>query len=200
MRNVSEIRQLTGGRCLVCLEDGSSFPLYWKELHAYGIREEETVADGDYEKIMKELLPKRAKLCAMNFLKTMDRTEFQLRRKLDSLFYPEEIAAEAVEYVKKYRYIDDLRYALNYMEYRKESRSVRQMEQELLRKGVARETIREALDQMETPDEEAMIRMWMEKKHYSTGEADQKERERMYRFLMRKGFSSGAVLHAMRME
>ena len=200
MRQTQEIRALTGGRYLIILEDGSSFPLYGKEVDAFAIRERKMLCDADYENIMQELLPKRAKLCAMHFLQKMDRTEQQLRRKLSTLFYPEEIIEQAVTYVKGYRYIDDERYAVGYIEYRKDRKSVRQMEQELLGKGISKEIFQQALLQIEKPDEDRQIRYWLEKKHYADVRSDLKERERIFRFLLRKGYSASSVRSAMQID
>ena len=134
----------------------------------------------------------------MHFLQSADRTEHQLRRKLESLFYPEEVINEAVKYVKKYRYIDDVRFAVNYMEYRRDSKSMRQMEQELYQKGISKEDFSEAAQQIETPDEAAQIRQWLVKKNYSGDRPDQKETERICRFLLRKGYHTAEIQRALR--
>jgi regulatory protein len=136
----------------------------------------------------------------MHTLEHQDRTEHQLRKKLVDLFYPEEIVDDTISYVKGYRYIDDVRYAVNYIEYRKEGKSMRQLQQELARKGISREDFQNAAEQIESPDEELQVRRWLEKKHYQGREADQKERERMYRFLLRKGYSSSVIGRVMRMD
>lgn len=193
MSFVERIEALSGGRCLVRLEDGRSFPLYKKELEQFGICEGEALAPEREAEIFGELLPRRAKLCAMNYLQRMDRTEYQLRRKLDELSYPEEIAGQAVAYVKSYHYIDDVRYAVNYIECRKESKSVRLMEQELYQKGVSQEDVQEAIRQVDAPDEEQQIRDWLEKKHYSGEQAERSETERMIRFLLRKGYQLSSI-------
>lgn len=200
MRQVYSLRKLSGGRCQVVLDDGTSFPLYVKETEQFGIREESFLEEAALRQIMGELLPKRAKMCAMHYLQKMDRTECQLRRKLEGLSYPEEIIDDAVSYVKGYHYIDDMRYALHYMDARKDSKSIRLMEQELAGKGISKEDIEKAAQQIEFPDEEGQIRYWLEKKHYRGGEADQKERERMYRFLLRKGYSAASIRNAILYE
>lgn len=182
------------------LEDGDAFPLYGKELTAYGIVEDEEISESDFCEIMEQVLPKRARMRAMYLLKAMDRTEAQLRRKLAEMHYPDEIVQNAIDYVKGYRYIDDLRYALSYMEYRKDSKSVRQMEQELYQKGVSKEIVEEAVQQIELPDEEVQIRSWLLKKHYDPKQAQQKETERMYRFLMRKGYSMSSIRRVVSLE
>ena len=193
MRQIDEIRKLTGGRYLVMLEEDIRFPLYAKELDSFQLQENGQIRDSDLEKIMEEILPKRAKMCAMHYLQSMDRTEYQLRKKLSSLFYPEEIVQAAVDYVKQYHYIDDLRYAVNYMEYRKENKSLRCMEQELYQKGIPQEVVRQASEQVSMPDEEKQIRQWLVKRHYSGPRAERSEKERMYRFLAGKGYSLSSI-------
>lgn len=193
MNHVDRIEALSKERYLVCLADGRSFPLYRKELDQFGIREGEPIAPECEAQIFQELLPKRAKLCAMNYLQHMDRTERQLRKKLDGLHYPEEIAQQAVDYVKSYRYIDDVRYAAHYIECQRESRSLRRIEQDLYQKGISREDFQEALSQSDAPDEERQIRAWLEKKHYSGEQAERGETERMIRFLLRRGYGLSAI-------
>lgn len=197
MRQIVEIKKLTGGRYLVTLDDGICFPLYNKELDEFQIEEDGVLEDWAFREIMEELLPKRAKLNAMHQLEKMDRTEYQLRTKLSALNYPEQIVAEAVSYVKKFRYVDDVRYAVNYLEYRKESKSMRQLEQELYQKGISKETFRMALEEIETPDEEEQIRQLLRKKKYQPGETDRKETGKIFNFLLRKGYRMSAIQHAM---
>lgn len=200
MNCVDRIEALSGGRYLVCLEDGRCFPLYRKELDEYGIREGETLAPECETRIFQELLPKRAKLCAMNYLQHMDRTEQQLRKKLRGLFYPEEIIDQAVAYVKSYRYIDDVRYAAHYIECQRENRSLCRIEQDLYQKGISREDVQEALSQSETPDEERQIRAWLEKKHYSGEQAERSETEKMIRFLLRRGYRLSSIQRILRAD
>lgn len=200
MKMVSEIKRLSGGRCLIELEDGSSFPLYTRELAVYGIEEENELPENVYEQLMQEILPKRARLKAMHLLEKMDRTEYQLRSRLISLSYPECIVEDAVSYVKQYHYVDDLRYAVSYMEFRKDKKSMRQILQELRLKGISSEILEEARQQVELPDEEHQIRSWIEKRHYDPETAGKKDTDRMYRFLVGKGYSISAITHVLRTE
>lgn len=198
MALVCGLEKLTGGRYLVSLDGGLSFPLYKKELDEFDICEGEELKQDSLECIIHELLPKRAKLAAMNYLQSMDRTEQQLRRKLHLLSYPEEIAEQAVAYVRSYHYIDDVRYAVNYIEYRKDARSLRVLEQELYQRGISQDDLQEAMQQIEAPDEEQQIARWLQKKHYSAEQAERSDTERMFRFLLRKGYSMSAIQRVMR--
>ncbi len=200
---IEEIRKLSGGRCLIILEDGRRFPLYKKELEDLGLSAGEEISEETLLQIYSELLPKRARLRAMHLLEQMDRTEHQLREKLQQSFYPQEIIDDAVAYVKGYHYLDDLRYAECYLRNHAAGRSIRQMQQELCQKGIAKETIGQALaeeqEQEDFPDEESQIRSLLSKKHYDPSAADPKERQRIYAYLARRGYSASAIRSVMKL-
>lgn len=133
---------------------------------------------------------KKAKHRALYLLERMDRTEQELRDKLNRNYEPE-VVEEAIAYVKKYHYIDDKRYAVNYLDSRGRIKSRRQVEQELLyKKGISKEVLEEAWKESEPQDERELIVRWMEKKQFHPGEATQEEIRKFYLFLMRRGFQS----------
>ncbi|MCD8396036.1 MAG: recombination regulator RecX [Lachnospiraceae bacterium] len=198
MECVTEIRKLSGGRSLVLLESGLQFPLYARELSDYGLEEGNFVQEETVSRIMDEILIKRARLRAMHLLEQMSRTEFQLREKLRQSYYPDQIIEDAIQYVKGYHYIDDLRYAMSYLENHASVKSLRQMEQELYAKGVAKELVEQAVSESELPDEMSQILALLEKKHYDLSCDDRKEQQRMYGYLMRRGYSRSAISSALR--
>lgn len=148
---------------------------------------------------MEQDLHKRAKLRCLHLLERRDYTEKQLRDKLraSSAGYTEEMIEGALEYVKGYRYVDDARYAAQYVECMKDKKSRRQIEQELYQRGVDRQKIAEALEAAEEVPEEKLIRKWLEKRHFNAETADLQELRRTYAFLARKGFSSESIKSAM---
>lgn len=147
-------------------------------------------------------LQKQAKLRCMHLLEKRDYTEKQLRDKLrmGKTEYPLEVIEEAIAYVKSYRYVDDSRYAAQYIEEKKARRSRRQIEQELLQKGIDREIVCQAFEETEQIPEEELIQYWVEKRHYDAQTADLSETRRMYAFLARKGFRSSAIMNALKRE
>lgn len=129
----------------------------------------------------------------------MDRTEAQLREKLLASEFEPETAEQAIDYVKSFGYLDDERYVRNYIVYRSQSRSRRQIEQELLfRKGVSRELIEKVYEDTEPADEKALIRRQLAKKHYNSEECDEKQKQRLIASLLRKGFHMGDILAVMK--
>ena len=140
----------------------------------------------------------RAKHRALHILERSDRTEQELRDKLSKNYLPEVVDA-AVEYVKSYHYIDDHRYAVNYLNSRGKVKSSRQVEQELLyKKGVSKAVLEEALLEAEPQDEREQIRRWMEKKHIDPSTTERDEIRRFYQFLLRRGFRSSDILAELR--
>ena len=145
---------------------------------------------------------KRAKLRCMHLLEKRDYTEKELRQKLENgkTEYTEEQIDGAIAYVKSFHYVDDGRYACEYIEAMQSRKSRRQIEQELYQKGVDRELIQEAFEETGEVPEEEQIARWMEKRNFHPEEADLKEKQRMYAFLARKGFRAENIQRVMKSE
>ena len=201
---VTGVEPVSRSRYKVYVDDRFAFVLYKGELHLYAIREGEELEEKAYAKIMGELLPKRAKLRCMNLLKSRPYTEKRLREKLEEGLYPAACVKEALDYVKSFGYVDDVRYAGDYIEEQKDRKSRRMIEQDLKNRGVASEIIKDALASVdqngEGVDEEALARRLLEKKHFSPEEADWKEIQKMAAFLYRKGIGADAVRKVLQNE
>lgn len=199
---VTQIVELDKSRSKVYIENEFAFVLYKGELRLFHVREGEEISVEDYRKILTEILPKRAKLRAMNLLKNKEYTAWELRKKLRDGYYPENIIDEAVEYVASYRYIDDLRYAVDYITAHEDMRSRRRIEHDLMNKGISGSDLEQAWliweEKGGSQDEAAMIMKLLDKRHYDPENPDVKERQKTYAFLMRKGFSDDAVRRAMK--
>ena len=143
---------------------------------------------------------RRARHRALHILERSDRTEQELRAKLERN-YRAEAVEDAISYVKQYHYLDDRRYAVNYLNSRGRVKSRRQVEQELLyKKGISKEILEEARQEAEPQDEREQIRRWMEKKQIHPETADPNELRRFYLFLMRRGFRSEDILSELRVS
>jgi len=197
---VTRIEEVSKSRRRVFIEEKFAFVLYRGELRTFHICEGKEMEQEDYDTIMEEVLPKRAKLRAMNLLKSRDYTVKQLHDKLEAGGYPESVIEQALIYVAGFHYTDDLRYAVTFLSEHEDTRSRRRMEQDLIARGIDRATLEKAWLEWEEQggiqDEEAMISALLEKKHFDPKRADLKEKQRMYGFLLRKGFSGERVRRA----
>lgn len=139
---------------------------------------------------------KKARLKAMKLLEYMERSEKALTERLEKEEFSADAIRDAVEYVKAFGYVDDVRYARNYLAYRMSVKSKQKLMQELYSKGIDRETAEiawEEASELEEPDERAIIRNTIEKKYEAGTELSEKEMRRLYGQLARKGFRSGDI-------
>ena len=183
---VVSIEYHTKTKVKVCLDNRTDFQLYRKEVNKYGIIEGQELEC--YNEILEEVLIPRAKKRALHLLEKMDRTESDIRVKLKNNGYPDDAIDAAIEYVESYNYINDERYAHTYVRNYCNSRSRKRIMQDLYRKGINKELINDAIDKEYNVDEEALIRMYMNKKGYSSDNVSVKDRDKMFRFLISKGF------------
>ena len=194
---VTKIEELDKKRARIFLDMEFAFVLYKAELREYQLKEGEEIGAEEYSRIVGEILPKRAKLRSMNLLKAKAYTERQLREKLQRGEYPEEIIEEAIAYVKSFGYIDDRQYAQDFIAYHMAERSGRRMEQELMAKGIRRDMIREAMENLaqegETPDDLSVAKKILMKKNYDPETATIKEKQKLSAFLYRKGFQMDTI-------
>ncbi len=194
---VTKTEELDKKSVRVFLDGEFAFVLYKGELRPYHIKEGEEIPAQDYGTIMGEVLPKRAKLRSMNLLKARAYTERQLREKLRRGEYPEEIIDTAICYVKSYGYIDDRKYAQDYIAYHKEDRSRRRMEQDLAAKGIRRELVAEVMEETADldgePDEITVAKKILRKKNYDPETATSREKQKLSAFLYRKGFQMDTI-------
>ena len=119
-------------------------------------------------------------------------------KKLTSGGYPADIAEQAIDYAASYGYVDDRRYAANYIYFHQEKKSLRRLREDLMRKGIDRDVIDECLEEASLTSDDQKIRELLEKKHYDPEQSDQKEKARMTRFLLGRGFPYDKVREALK--
>ncbi len=138
---------------------------------------------------------KQAASRAMKLLTRMDYTEYDLRRKLLKYEYPGDVIDKAIEYVSSFGYIDDLRYAGNYIRSNSGIRSRREIEHRLAAKGVAPEVIEEALNNEYTDEdtEDELIRKLIHKRCNDLSNMDHAARQKLYAYMYNRGFGVDRV-------
>lgn len=201
---VTQLTDMGKGRYKVYIEERPAFVLYRGELNRLGIREGEEVTEETLREIREEILPLRAKKRAMNLLQKREYTSAALQEKLRDGEYPEDCIEEAVAYVASYGYVDDLRYARDFIVYNLDRKSRMRIEQDLMRKGICKDMVRAVFEELEEEgtrqDEASMVRSLLEKKKYDARTADGQEKQRMYAFLYRKGFHADVINKALLLD
>lgn len=201
---VTQTLEFDKKRVKVFIDGEFAFVLYKGELREYGITEGNEVEESTLLEIRNTVLSKRCKLRAMNLLQKKDYTEKQLRDKLMEGLYPTDIISDAISYVKSYRYLDDERYANDYISYHMSTRSRTRIKQDLMNKGISGDIIENALESLyanEDPDIELeQVLVLLNKKHYDPDNTEYKEKQKLIAFLLRRGFPMSVIKKAMNAE
>lgn len=188
---VTEVREISGQKKLVYLDDQPAFSLYPSEIKKYEIAQDKELSGDIYHEIMYGLLPKRAARRAMHLLESRDYTEYSIRAKLKEALYPDYAIDSAIEYVKHYGYIDDRRYIENYLICKGNVRSRMEIYGLLSQKGLDRDLIRnifeEFYEENTDAEREALKKLILKRNPdiiFMTG----KEKGKFLAYLTKKGF------------
>ena len=156
-------------------------------------------ADKDIELRRKECLRKCGVLLAQR-----DYTCSRLREKLLSGGFSEEVVEMTLGSLREANYLNDERYAQNYVQAHWEDRSRLRIRMDLESRGVPSEIISEVIraesEERGQGAEIRQIRKLMIKRKYDPQEATWEEKSRMQAYLYRKGYSQSAVRAAMGAE
>ncbi len=201
---ITKITDVSKSRKRIEIDGEFAFVLYKGELAFYGMKEESEIREEDYQEIMTKILPKRAKLRAMNLLKSRTYTTVQLMEKLKTGGYPPQIIREAIDYVASFGYINDSQYAYDFIEYNKENKSKNRIMADLRRKGISGDMVEAAWEEAVGEDRAALekkqIIKLMEKKHFSPEDATLQESQKMMAFLYRKGFAIETIRNVLSLD
>lgn len=201
------IGEQTGKKTKVYVEGSFIGALYPNEIKRFDLEEDGEISEKAYDELMKEVLLHRAKLRVMNILMRSDKTEAELRRKLQENGYCEETVNGALQYVRDFHYIDDLRTAQYFIRSKMNSHSEREIRYQLEQKGIASEYIDMAysnvLDEDATEDPElaaaeGFIRKKLGSRIGSLEEMTPEEEQKIYAAAYRKGFRGENIRKALK--
>ncbi len=201
---VTDIVPFDNKRSKIYIDGEFAFILYRGEIRDYKLKTGEEISSPVFDEITGIVIPKRAKLRAMNLLQKRDYTEHKLREKLKEGLYSAEIIEDTIEYLKSYRYIDDERFADEYIRYHLELRSRNRIRQDLLQKGISGDVIdrllADAYEENSNEPELLLCVKLLKKKHYDKDNTTYEEKQKIMAFLYRKGFENGVITRAMSLD
>ena len=177
---VTDIKKIDDKRSCLYLDYEAFGPLYASDIRRLKL----TVgSETDAEKMQQfrsEYFFKRA----MNKAVT---AEYDIRQKLKKLCYDEEVIDTTLDKLKKYKYIDDARYASVYVRSHIQRKSRREITFALSSKKILNEWIEQAFEENQLPDEREIVEKLIRKKCPVSELSD--KREKVTAFLVRKGYS-----------
>ncbi|NLZ80995.1 MAG: regulatory protein RecX [Clostridiales bacterium] len=185
---ITEIKELDKKKKKIFIDGECAFALYNGEIRKYQLKEDKELSSEDYEEILHEILDKRAKKRILYLLSDSAKTEYQLRKKLRNNFYPESSINVAIDYAKSYKYINDLDYARQYIECKKNKLSKRQIESKLKERGIPENILKLVFEGLHINEEE-IIQAYLKKKNIDVESITPEEKKKVYGYFIRKGFS-----------
>lgn len=189
---ITDVAPLDKKRRKVYIDGQYAFPLYLSELRKYNIETGATLEKNVYDDICS-LLMRRVRERILYLIADYDRSEQNIRQKISMAGYRGSFVDDAIDSLKEYGYIDDLRFARYYAESMRDTkgRSAFAISRSLYEKGISRDVIDTVMGELDI-DEEAQILKALSSRGYNEDnirQIDDKERQKLISFLMRKGFS-----------
>ncbi|HOO79328.1 MAG TPA: regulatory protein RecX [Lachnospiraceae bacterium] len=199
---ITQIQLLNKKRYKVYIDGAIAFVLYKGDLLHYELRETKEISQEMIDRIVEEVLCKRASNRLLYLLQKKDYTEYQLREKLRDGYYPQQAIDAAISSMSQYGYLNDERYTARYIEFHMENKSYREIQMSLMRRGISQEKIKATTEQLAEDgieqDTQGMILRLLDKRHYHPQTAEQKETEKQVNYLLRKGFGIRDIKQALK--
>lgn len=141
----------------------------------------------------------KARDYAFLLLKFRLRSENELVERLKLKRIPGETIKEVVSFLKEKRFIDDSVFARGWINWRlKKPLGLRRITQELRQKGVDKEVIEQEIAKVKDYSEnKTVLELAKGRLNRLKGIDQVSARRRVYAFLLRRGFSPGAVIEAL---
>lgn len=185
-----------GSRVKIYINNDFAFVLYKGEISKYGLKEGQEIPSNTYSVIMNKLFD-RGKERALYMLDKSYKTKRYVMDKLKAGLYPESIIDKVVSFLEEINLINDLRYAEMYIDYKRGSKSKKQIVQDLYVKGVDKKLIDQAFEESDFSDTES-LKKYIEKRKNKYDLSDRKDIQKFYLYLVSKGYSYGDVKDALR--
>jgi regulatory protein len=172
----------------IYIDEEYQFFVTYTELKFLKLQENNNITKESLELIYREYVYKRARNRAFRLLQRKDMTRKEMISKLKISRYNEFIIDSVINFLEEYRYINDREYAIKYISYNKTRKSIIQISIELVRKGIDKEVIKELLEDTEICEEDIAYNL-LKKKYRNIDSIDNKIKNRMLGYIMRKGYS-----------
>lgn len=178
----------------IYIDNNYEFLLYYQDIKIYKLTVGIEISSDLYDRIIEDTVFRRAKQKALAILKYMDRTEKELYTKLKDAYYTSDIITRTIEFLKDYHYLDDERYASNYINYKKTSQSKFTLKSKLMQKGINKDVLEKIIDieynfSTDNSDPEMLaINKAILKKCKDTSNLAWEEKQKLISSLYRKGF------------
>ncbi|MHC1750468.1 MAG: RecX family transcriptional regulator [Cellulosilyticaceae bacterium] len=184
-----EVQKKNPERVSVFIDEVFAFGAYVDDAYDYGIKKGVTLDDEAYEELLYKLQFRKAKYTALEYIKTGNKTAFQVIQKLKEKEYDEGVIERILTFLKEYNFIDDEDFKNRYIEYQTsvKHKSIRKIQYELHQKGVENNDFGNTLEEMSSVELQN-IEYYLRKYGYNTA-LEYNQKQKIVARLVRRGFS-----------
>ncbi len=195
------VQQKRKNRCSIFLDDEYAFGLDQDVVLQFGLKKGDQLSDQQIHDILLNEEKKRAKDRALRFLSYRDRSEKEIRSKLQHVGYDAAIIDWVVDELKRLKFLDDQRFAQSFAQTQMITRPVGEyyLRRELKDKGLDEPLIEQTIDQVYQERDQLAVALDLaaqRKKRYKSIE-EVKAKKRVSDFLLRRGFDWDTVSEVM---
>lgn len=152
----------------------------------YGLKEGYTISKEKLQEIMMESDKEQAMNKVSKLLQHGLKTEKQVTDYLQKQGYDELLQQHVLSKLKEYGFVNDSYYATSYVNTYKNKYGIKKMQYELLKKGVDKKIVEQALENFES-DEEVLLKLAI--KHIKSKERTYENLQKTASYLVGKGFT-----------
>ena len=195
---ISYIEKISKNKLQITLEDSETFIISERDWQRFMPEEDTWIHDDVLSELFEDYMLPKAKYKALNLLKSRDHTRIELIRKLKNAGYPDGVIHKTLEYIDSYHYLNDVRFAENYIAYRGKTKSRKELLYELSLKGLDKEFVQDTEAFKENCNDRDVVLALILKRWGDEPKPDTKEKDRMTRYLARRGFSASDIFSVYR--
>ena len=184
----------------VFIDGEYAFALPMQDILYFKLKEGREVPEETVEYIQNSLIYIKAQDTALHYIGYKMRTVKEIRMKLEEKEFSEEVIEKVITFLQKYGYADDREYCRKYIKekLRMKPKSGYALKIELKQRGISSRVIDEVMAETEV-DEEGDAFRWLERKSRGIWPPqDDKQKKKLYDFLLRKGYSYDIIGEAFR--
>lgn len=184
-------------RYSVFIDDEFAFGIDEVDLLYYKLSENTQIDETKYNFILENVIYNKAKNKAVKYISYQPRTEKEVTEKLKECEYSNDIIFRVIETMKKYNYINDKEYAKNFLTSKLNLKGygIFKISFDLKQKGISDDIINDIIENTELNENKRALEV-LEKKLRGKKISDYKEKQKLYNFLLRRGFSYDVIKEA----
>ena len=191
-----EIQKRNKNRVNIYIDEVYSFAVSTELVYKQGLKTNMEVDEEKLQEVAEAENLDKCKNTALRIIEKSYKTELELKDKLKEKGYDEKAIKYSIDFLKEYKFIDDIKYAEMYIKDRLRNSGVKKIKYSLIRKGVSEDIIDEVLNNVDTENQKNVAIELTEKKYnqlIKRGNDQYKIKNKVFRFLQGKGYEYSLI-------